>query len=258
MALGEDLLLLAVDPRGGAVRRADRIGFPLRASELVDLALAGRIEVADGRIRVIDPTWMDKRRLDETLSALVKAKRAPTIREWTRDTPRGYAMVREYLVVLKRQGAVRLVQFGNGRSAKTRAVLLDPGRRDAVMARIDRVARGKSADEADLALAALVCSCGLSRYLQLSIKARWRLARTVMSWRNGHSAEDVVEAAKQGGAEALERSSSTKVALLTDEVIDWALRRYRDMKVRSTGRPYVPPAGFGSEFDQSSGQDGVS
>lgn len=54
MTLGEDLLLLAVYRRNGMIQKVERMAPALRALELIELSLAGRIIVERGRIETKD------------------------------------------------------------------------------------------------------------------------------------------------------------------------------------------------------------
>jgi hypothetical protein len=70
MTSGEDLLLVAIAPRSGRVRQADKVKFTLRASVLFDLALAQRITVGVNRITALDRAATGNRRLDNALISL--------------------------------------------------------------------------------------------------------------------------------------------------------------------------------------------
>jgi hypothetical protein len=91
--LGEDLIILAVGlkPRLGpntgnlslTVRQA------LRGAELVDLTIAGRVLVAGGEIKLLDPTPVGHAALDERLGVLAGAGGMP-VRSWMADLPGGF------------------------------------------------------------------------------------------------------------------------------------------------------------------------
>ncbi|HEY3873479.1 MAG TPA: GPP34 family phosphoprotein [Actinocrinis sp.] len=184
MALGEDLLMAAIAPRGGRVRVPDRIGFALRAAELVDLVLAGRIEVEGRRIAVIGQTPIGDRRLAGVLAALESENEAPTVKTWLRGALEDVTMAGEYFSLLQDQGAVRVEQRRNAALTDPRIVVLDTARRAAVLARIDGVAQGRAAPPPDVVLAGLVSACRLDRHLYrgpFGRSARRRLAGAVRS-----------------------------------------------------------------------------
>lgn len=82
MALGADLLILAVDAPRGTVRMPVQLGFALAAAELVDLASARRIEAADGRIQVTEQLRTGDPVLDETLRRLAGDPKGSAIDHW--------------------------------------------------------------------------------------------------------------------------------------------------------------------------------
>lgn len=141
MTSGEDLLLLALVPRSGRIREADRLKFALRASVLVDLALAHRITMNANRIKVLDAAETGDRRLDNALASLT-ANSAPSLGTWIKDTPAGFGMVNRYLSILADQGVIRIEHRRGGMPAPMHATLLDQARRDVAKARVDRVAHG--------------------------------------------------------------------------------------------------------------------
>ena len=52
--LGEDLVLLAIQPASGMIAARQRIPYGLRGSELVRLAASGRAVITNDRIVVLD------------------------------------------------------------------------------------------------------------------------------------------------------------------------------------------------------------
>ena len=216
MTSGEDLLLLAIEPRSGLIREADRIKFSLRASALVDLALARRITMNANRIKVLDEAATGDKRLDGALASL-GALSTPSLRAWLKGTPPGYGIINEYLSGLADQGAVRLEHRRDRGAAPMQAALLDQARRDEAAAKVDRVARGRDGDEgadADRALAGLVHSCGLDRHLYRSPVARRRLARL-----GGGETGAALATADAEMADAIGRAVSDGVAQLTTELV---------------------------------------
>src|SRR5215469_16426249 len=82
--LGEDLLLLAIDPGNGALRHRSRLRYGLMGAELAALAAARRIEISDGRIVVTDGTGVTTgdQELDAALAGLAGARRPPRPSSW--------------------------------------------------------------------------------------------------------------------------------------------------------------------------------
>jgi len=170
-------LLLALKPRSGRIREADRLRFALRASVLVDLALAHRISMNANRIKVLDTEPTGDKRLDAALDSLTAAT-APSLAAWIKGTPAGYGMINRYLSILADQGVVHIEQRRGNIPAPMHATLLDQPRRDAAKAKLDRVAHGRESEPADHALAGLAHACGLDRHLyRFSPLARRRIAQ---------------------------------------------------------------------------------
>ncbi|MFJ9680387.1 GPP34 family phosphoprotein [Streptomyces sp. NPDC101194] len=166
MAMGDELLLLATVPgrRRVRIRADDRLRFALRASELVDLGLAGRITVSPRRIEVTDSRRVEDRRLNNVLRSLGAAAPPPNLKEWLRQTPRSLTL--EYLSRLEDQKAVR-VRRRREPGGRTRHDILsvDLQRRRALQARLDGVVRAGSATPKaarDVSLALLVQAAGLA------------------------------------------------------------------------------------------------
>jgi Golgi phosphoprotein 3 (GPP34) len=216
MTSGEDLLLLAIEPHSGLIREADRIKFSLRASALIDLALAHRITMNANRIKVLDSAATGDKRLDNALASL-GASSTPSLRAWLKDTPPGYGIINEYLSSLADQGAVRFERRRDRGPAPMQATLLDQARRDEAAAKVDRVAHGRGDDsegaDSDRALASLVHSCGLDRHLYRSPVARRRLARL------GGETGVALASTDAEVADAIGRAVSDGVAQLTTELV---------------------------------------
>lgn len=173
MTLGDELLLLAIDPHGGRIRVARRLGIALRLAELLDLVQAGRIEVLPGTgvVNVRDTTRTADRRLSNTLRRLRSSSPAPTVATWIASTPPG--LVREYLSRLEDQKAVR-VDRGTSRQPRVPpgVELRDRARQSALRQRVVGVARGEGsgadggeAEQSAFALAVLTHACGLDARL---------------------------------------------------------------------------------------------
>ena len=91
--LPEDLVILAVGakPRGGPDngKLPWRFCYGMRGAVLVALALAGRVEVTDGRIFVRDPAPLGDPNLDAALTGLAASRGVPA-GEWMADVPAGF------------------------------------------------------------------------------------------------------------------------------------------------------------------------
>ncbi|SDD55520.1 GOLPH3/VPS74 family protein [Glycomyces harbinensis] len=73
VTLVDELVLLAYDDRTGR-SRAGYLEFGMAGAVVLELALAERVEVADGRVRVSDRAPVGERVLDEALAALAADK----------------------------------------------------------------------------------------------------------------------------------------------------------------------------------------
>ncbi|GGV97611.1 hypothetical protein GCM10015535_69360 [Streptomyces gelaticus] len=219
MALGDDLLLLAIVPgrRRIRIRGGDRLRFALRASELVDLGLAGRITVGPRQIEVTGSQHVEDRRLSNVLRSLSAAAPPPSLKDWLRRTPRSLTI--EYLSRLEDQKVVRVRRWRDpGGRARHDILFVDLPRRRALLARLDSVVRSGSAmPEAahNTSLAMLVQAAGLARaaYPGLrGITGRRRLAALSApalfmpaSARTSLDADAELAAALTTGADALTR-----------------------------------------------------
>ncbi|MEY9929936.1 hypothetical protein ABH926_004576 [Catenulispora sp. GP43] len=181
MTLGEDLLLLAIHPRNGRVRNVERMAPALRALELIELSLAGRLSLEQGRITVKDPEPIGHRLLDHTLSSLSAMAAPAKVEMWLRGNKAEAGILGQYLALLGRQQVMRIEHRGQGLARTTVITVRDRERLAEARARIDRVAHGEaSATAGDRALAGIVHAAGLSRQLCRGphrMVARRRLAR---------------------------------------------------------------------------------
>lgn len=165
MTLGLDILLLNIDPNLRMVREWEDAGYAMRAADLIELAVAGRVTLT-GRwvkwVTVLDATPTGEPWLDASLAALAAAPKRLMPTDWMARHP-GYSPVDAGLAELAGQGAVRVrSRRGKGRHTYTEVELLDPARQARVRGRLDRyVAAGSAADVLDWALAGLVHQCTL-------------------------------------------------------------------------------------------------
>ncbi|MBT2366410.1 GPP34 family phosphoprotein [Streptomyces sp. ISL-10] len=67
VTLAEEIMLLSLDDESGAAKDKASAAWAVAGGILLDLALAGRVAVADKRLRTVDPTPTDVPLLDERL-----------------------------------------------------------------------------------------------------------------------------------------------------------------------------------------------
>ncbi|HEY3871701.1 MAG TPA: GPP34 family phosphoprotein [Actinocrinis sp.] len=131
MTLGADLTMLAVNPQRGAVRLPVQLGFALAGSELVDLAVRGRLEAtADGLLRVADPELVGDPVLDAALINLAEFCEAGRgADEWVNDS--GPERVDVYVAALVESGELRArTRRLGGQAAQTQHSRLRPADKD--------------------------------------------------------------------------------------------------------------------------------
>jgi Golgi phosphoprotein 3 (GPP34) len=174
-SLGEDLLLLSVKPNG-AIGVA-RITVGLAGSELVRLAVAGRVEVVDGQVIVRSAAWTGDPDLDRALHGILTARRPTYARSFVEFPRRG---IRDaYLARLTGTGVLAVAGHSGPRFqvmlavAGHRAVLggprfqvTDPRRLAWVRAALDGIAYSQGpVTVASAAFGGLTYAIGLDRLL---------------------------------------------------------------------------------------------
>jgi hypothetical protein len=163
--MGLDILLLSVDPNLRIVREREYTGYAMRAADLIELAVARRVETP-GRwskwIHVLDARPTGEPLLDASLASLASSRKRVDPTDWMCRQP-GRGAVTDGLSLLEAQDAVRLyTRRLNRRLTLIEPALLDPARQAQVRARLDRfTAAGSAADVLDWALAGLVHECDL-------------------------------------------------------------------------------------------------
>ncbi|MEY9854706.1 hypothetical protein ABH935_000303 [Catenulispora sp. GAS73] len=231
MTLGEDLLLLAVHPRNGRVRNVERMSPALRALELIELSLGGRVVVEQGRIATKDPSPVGHRLLDHSLSSLSAEVKPPKVEAWLRGKPAEAGTLGQYIALLGRQQVIRVEYRGQGLARTTRITVRDDGRLAEAWARIDGVAHGAaSATVEDQALAGIVHVCGLGSRLYRGphrLVARRRLARFTVPQGVAESMRSVVTAADAEFANAVAEALSSGIAKMTKELTLVLRQEYR-------------------------------
>ncbi len=159
-SLAEDLVLLAIDPGNGVVHSYGHLHYGIAGAELVALAEAGHIDLADDKIIVTglaastgDPD------LDATLASLGAARRPPKARGWIGKS-RGRA-TKTYLTRLVEAGAIE-----RSNRLLVRYTVIDMARSASLRSRVDAVALDAGpADSEQQAYAALVSAVGLAAQL---------------------------------------------------------------------------------------------
>ncbi|MER5934761.1 GPP34 family phosphoprotein [Streptomyces sp. NPDC002054] len=80
--LGEQIMLLSLDDTTGAAALQPQSEFMISTASVLELALAGRIRLEDGRILVNDPAPLGIPVLDATLAAIAAAKQPEDAQAW--------------------------------------------------------------------------------------------------------------------------------------------------------------------------------
>ncbi|MFE4645639.1 GPP34 family phosphoprotein [Streptomyces sp. NPDC056730] len=80
--LGEELLLLSLDDKWGYEKEPEKVAWAIAAASLVDLALAGRIEVTDEVVAVRDPAPLGVPSLDAALADIVGYEKPGKVKDW--------------------------------------------------------------------------------------------------------------------------------------------------------------------------------
>jgi hypothetical protein len=163
--LGEDLLLLSLSPTTGWIETAGRIEAGLMGSELVRLALAGRIAIAAERVIVQDHSPCGDEALDLALDSLARARREVRPRSWVGHPRSGICDA--YLARLEAAGVVRSERGTRlGIFPVIRWRVADPARVAQARARLDAIAwSGGPAEAAQAAFAGLAHAVGLGGLL---------------------------------------------------------------------------------------------
>ncbi len=206
VTIGDDLLLLAINPRDGRVQAAECLGTALRGAEALDLSLARRVAVADGRITVADPRPLGHPLVDRALATLHAEGTAPRLQTWFAERPTEPAVLHQYVTLLADRGVIRIERRGDGGRTRTRLVLVDRERSAYVHTRIENIA-----SNGDRALGSIVHACGLDEYLYPGLRgrsARRRLARLTEDEQLAPDLRGVIEAVGDAVAEIVHRDGA--------------------------------------------------
>ncbi|MEV7566924.1 GOLPH3/VPS74 family protein [Streptomyces tanashiensis] len=109
VTLAEEIMLLSLDDESGAARERQSAAWAVAGGILLDLVLAGRVAVEEGRLRVTDPTPTETPLLDGRLRQIAewagRRSRDPKVTEWlTRDHSKAVKATAESL---RARGLVR-------------------------------------------------------------------------------------------------------------------------------------------------------
>jgi hypothetical protein len=163
--LGDDLVLLAIEPDRGTIAARNRLPYGLRGSELVRLAASGRVGITSDRIVVLDARPTGDDRLDAALASLAGARRPPKPKAWVGHP--GSQIVDAYLARLAAAGVIRedrrmLLGF----IPALRWQIADAARAADTRARLDAIVyAGGPVDTAQAAFAGLASASGLGPVL---------------------------------------------------------------------------------------------
>ena len=158
-ALGEDLVLLSLDPGSGRVRTAQKIGYGLMGSELVRLAAGGRVDVEEGRLIVRSPEPTGDAGLDAALASIAASRRPLKAGRWVGRPRRDISTL--YLDRLAAAGQLR-----KERGLLTRWRIVDAQRVADARARLDAIiVPGGQLDLAQAAFGGLAHAIGLDAVL---------------------------------------------------------------------------------------------
>jgi hypothetical protein len=211
--LGDDLLLLAARSDGTLAVPA-KLRFGLAGSELVRLAAARRVDIARGRVVILDAAPTGDQLLDEALASMTGRWREPTAKAWVaRNRP---GLVDRYLARAEAAGFIRADRRTVlGFIPMTRWLVLDTGRAEQARARLAAVAESTGpVDTEQAALAGLASAIDVTRVVfpgLAGVAVRKRLRQAA---RREPGAADVTTAvAGAGDAGAQATDAATRAAM---------------------------------------------
>lgn len=156
--LGEQLLLLSLDDESGAEKERANVALAIAAASLVELAIAGRVEVDGDQVTVLDATPLADPVLDTALADLDgwKKSRPRKTKDWIEHLKRG--AVAGTTKNLAAKGLVREEKKKVlGLFPVTRFPEADGSAEDVLRRRLDAVVmRGEAPDERTASLIALL------------------------------------------------------------------------------------------------------
>lgn len=200
--LGEQLLLLSLDDESGTARESAKVALAISAASLVELALAGRIDVADDKVTVVDTTPLGEPALDSALAAIGGKDRPGKTKDW----------ITQGKTDAVARANTGLIEKGLVREEKKKVLGVFPVRRypeadgsveAAVRQRLDAVVlQGAAPDARTASLVALLHGAKLHRLAFPDADAR-RVATAMESIAQGQWAATAVRNAVKAAEEAL-------------------------------------------------------
>ena len=214
--LGEDLVLLAIEPDRGTIAARNRLPYGLRGSELVRLAASGRVTITNDRIVVLDAGPAGDERLDAALSSLVRARRPPRPKAWVGHP--GAGICDAYLARLAAAGAIREDRGTRlGFIPARRWRIADAARAGDTRARLDAIVHATGpVNTAQAAFAGLASASGLGPVLYPGLASR-RLRKRLEQIAKG----ELTRPATQAGQAAQARQAAQAA---TEASVDAAAR----------------------------------
>lgn len=158
--LGDDLVLLSIEPDNGLIGTVGEIRFGLMGAELIQLLARGNVILESGHITPRDPAPSGDAELDQALSSLTGAKRPPSLTEWIGGAR--YGILDAYLARLAAAGTIS----SQRRHLVTHWTVTDPGRLAQARAALDEIAASTGQVTAEqAAFGGLAHSIRLQRWL---------------------------------------------------------------------------------------------
>ena len=216
--LGEDLVLLAIEPDRGTVAARNRLPYGLRGSELVRLAASGRVGITSNRIVVLDDSPTGDERLDAALANLARSRRPPQPKAWVGHP--GSGICDAYLARLAATGAIRedrrmLLGFIPARRWR----IADPARAADTRARLDAIVHATGpVNTAQAAFAGLASASGLGPVLYPGMANRHlrkrleRIAKGELTRGADAGQADAAQAATEAAVDAAGRAAARDAA----------------------------------------------
>jgi Golgi phosphoprotein 3 GPP34 len=162
--LPEELVLIATREDGSMDKNAwGSLDYGIAGARLLDLALAGRLALEDGKIVVADATPIGEPLADEALAVIESSEKVRNAKHWVGKLSKGG--VRKRLLARLDERGVLAAERSKflGLVPRTRHVEVDPGPEREVRARVRAAVLGEEPDPdaRTVALAALVKACSL-------------------------------------------------------------------------------------------------
>ncbi len=226
--LGQDLLLIAVNPDGTLVLPV-KLRYGLAGSELVRLAAARRVDIVRGRIVIRNSERTSDPLLDDALASMTSGWREPTAKAWVKRIRPG--LVERYLARAEIAGTIsKQRRKALGFIPVTRWVVTDPARAAQARARLEATARGGALEPAQAALAGLASAIDVTRYVfpgRAGAAARKRLreaAKRQPSTAHATAAVDGAVAAQHTAVDAATTAATdAAVRAATDAAVSAAI-----------------------------------